>query len=263
MALSATSASAHEFWIEAKDYTLAPDAPLVADIRVGMRFKGNGLGFNPNRHTRFDVVTDGGAEPIASRLGDRPAIDQAIAGGGGLAIVVHQASDLNLDYDDPAKFEQFVREEGLDGTLEAHAARGLPPAGFREIYSRHAKALIDTGPGGGDRALGLPVEIVVEDDPYADPMPEAVTVRALAGGEPMSGALLNVFSRAEGEAREDTAHMPIRLDADGRAEVALEPGHRYLANAVLMREPDAAKARETGAAWESLWASSTWSTERD
>ena len=254
---------AHEFWLEAEDYTLRPGDPLRVDARVGMRFKGNALSFNPDRHTRFDVVEADRAQPVASRIGDRPALDQPVQGEGGLAIVVHQASDLDLDYTDPAKFRQFVREEGLDGTLEAHARRGLPPSGFREVYSRHVKALVDTGPGGTDRALGLPVELVVEGDPYSEPMPQTVTVQALANGEPMGGALLNLFSRAEGDEREDTVHTPLRLDGEGRATIPLEPGRRYLANAVLMREPSAEKARETGAVWESLWASTTWSTERD
>ena len=258
----APSASAHEFWIEAADYTLAPGDALVADLRVGQRFKGNALGFNPSRHTRFDIVSGDGVEPIASRIGDRPAVDQPVGGDGGLAIVVHQASDITLDYDDPATFEQFVREEGLDGTLERHRERGLPLSEFVEVYSRHVKALIDTGPGGADRALGLPIEVVIEGDPYADPMPESVTVRALYGGEPMAGALLNVFSRQAGDAREDTVHTPLRLDEEGRTTLALKPELRYLANVVKMREPNAGKAEETGAVWESLWGSTTWSTER-
>ena len=261
-ALWAAPTLAHEFWIEAEDYTLQPGETLRADTRVGMRFKGNTQAFLPPRHTRFDIVSGDAVQPLASRIGDRPAVQQRVEGEG-LAIVVHQATDTVLTYKDPAKFAQFVREEGLDGTLEAHAARGLPEDGFREVYSRHVKALVDLGPGGEDRALGLPIELVVEGDPYSEPMPSGVSVRALYNGEPMAGALLNVFAREADWEREQTEHTPIRLDDEGRATVPLVPGRRYLANVVKMREPDAGKAERTGAVWESLWASTTWSTERD
>ena len=265
MLASAPHALAHEFWIEPKDFTVEPGETIEAEIKVGQGFKGNAYSFNPRNHTRFTILTPDGDVEVDSRIGDRPAVSQSVATPG-LAILVHQTTDSLLTYDDPAKFRQFVDDEGLDGTLEAHAARGLPEAGFREIYSRHVKALVEVGDGsgdgeGGDRELGLPIELTVEGDPYAEPLPDSVTLRATYGGEPMDGALVNVFIRPLGETEGEAERLRPRADAQGRVTVPLEPGTRYLANVVKMREPEPLKAEDSDAVWESLWASTTFATD--
>ena len=264
MAFLATSfagpSAAHEFWLEPRDFTPEPGSVLEADIKVGQNFKGNSYSFNPSKFTRFDVIEGERAELVDSRIGDLPAVARLVEAPGPVTLL-HQTTDSILTYTERETFERFVEEEGLDGTLETHASRGLPETGFREVYSRHVKALAGVGgEGGADRAHGLPVELVVEGDPYADPLPEAVTVRALADGEPMVDALVNVFVRegADGEASE---RLRPRTDAEGRVTIPLAPGRRYLANVVLMREPSPEKAEETGAVWESQWASVTFATE--
>ena len=256
--LLGTPAEAHEFWIEARDYTIAPGEPVVADIKVGQELKGNTYAFNPRRHRRFGIVTESGETEVGSRIGDKPAVSQPVEEEG-LAIVVHETTDTELTYKDRGTFETFVTYEGLDGALERHAERGLPDDGFKELYSRAAKALVKVGEGGGtDRALGLPIEVVVEGDPYASPLPEVLPVRVIYGGEPMAGAQLNVFHRpVDGD--EGTLE-PLRLDAEGRVEVPVAPDRVYLLNVVKLREPSAEKAGETGAVWESLWGSTTFST---
>ena len=257
----AAPAFAHEFWIEPRDFTVEPGETLEADIKVGQMFKGNRYSFNPRNHTRFTLIGPEGEAKIASRIGDVPAVGQPVEGEG-LALLVHQTTDSLLTYDDAEIFARFIEQEGLDGTLEAHAARGLPETGFREVYSRHVKALAKVGEGGGaDRDLGLPIELTVEGDPYAEPMPGSVTLRATYGGEPMANALVNVFVRPIDEISDEVEQLRPRTDAEGRVTVPLKAGTRYLANVVKMREPSAEKAAETGAVWESLWASNTFATD--
>ena len=261
MLVPAAPGLAHEFWIEPRDFTVEPGEAIEADLKVGQDFKGNRYAFNPRNHTRFDIVMAGGETKVASRIGDVPAVAQAVEAPG-LAVLVHQTTDSRLTYDDPAIFRRFVEEEGLDGTLEAHAQRGLPESGFRELYSRHVKALVKVGEGPrADRELGLPIELTVEGDPYAEPRPDSVTIRATYGGEPMAGALVNVFARPLGKLEGEATRLRPRADAEGRVVVPLSPGTRYLANVVRMREPEPLKAEDSGAVWESLWASTTFATD--
>ena len=262
--LLAAPALAHEFWIEAEDYTPEAGEPVALDLHVGQGFRGNAQSYNPARERRTALFGPEGEAPIASRIGDRPAVVQVVPGAG-LLIAVHETTDSPLTYRDPAIFEQFVRDEGLDGTLERHAGRGLPPSGFTEMFSRSVKALVALdGEGGADRALGLPVEIVVEGDPYAEPMPEAVALLALVDGEPVGNALVNVFTKPESglEPGDEAGLTKLRTDAEGRVTLPLEPGLRYLANVVDMREASAEMEADTGAVWESRWGSTTFSTAR-
>ena len=256
------SALAHEFWIEAEDYTPEAGEPIALDLAVGQGFRGNAQSYNPARERRTALFGPDGEVPVTSRIGDRPAVVQAVPGSG-LLIAVHETTDSPLTYGDPAIFRQFVREEGLDGTLERHAERGLPPSGFTEIFSRSVKALVAlAGIGGEDRALGLPVEIVVGGDPYGEPMPASVTLTALVDGAPVKDALVNVFTKpGRGlEAGEEAGLVKLRTDGEGRVTLPLAPGTRYLANVVDMREASPELEADTGAVWESRWGSTTFST---
>ena len=254
--------TAHEFWIEAEDYRVTEGEPVRLDLLVGQGFRGNAQPFNPARQRRTALLGPEGEAALASRIGDRPAINQPVPGAG-LLIAVHETADSVLTYEDRETFETFVEQEGLDGALERHAERGLPDSGFREVFSRSVKALVRLGGGtGADRALGLPVEIVVEGDPYAEPPGGSVTLRALADGAPMAGALINVFSKPEGGLAPDgeARLAPLRADEGGRVTVPLEPATRYLANAVDLREASPELEERTGAVWESRWGSTTFST---
>lgn len=262
LAALAGPAAAHEFWIEAEDYRVEAGEPVRLDLLVGQGYRGNAQSFNPARQRRTALLGPEGEAEVTSRIGDRPAIDQPVPGEG-LLIAVHETNDSILTYRDRAIFETFVAEEGLDGTLERHAERGLPEEGFREAFSRSVKALVGLGGvGAQDRALGLPVEIVVEGDPYAEPMPAEVTLLALADGEPMAGALVNVFTKPDGGLAPgaEAGRLRPRADETGRVTVPLEPGTRYLANVVDMREASPELEERTGAVWESRWGSTTFST---
>jgi len=64
-----------------------------------------------------------------------------------------------------------------------------------------------------------------------------------------------VFEKAPDGA---VAVSTITTDGDGRALIAVRPGHRYMLDSVVLREPSAEVAEATGAVWESLWANLTF-----
>ncbi|MEM7565868.1 MAG: DUF4198 domain-containing protein [Pseudomonadota bacterium] len=263
LVLTAGAAGAHEFWIEADDYTIAPGEPLVANLRVGQQFRGSRLGYLPDRFRRFEIISPNGSVPITSRLGDAPAINQALEEAGP-HIVVHVTTDSTLTYDALEDFAAFTAAHGLDEKVTEHAARGLPNEGFGEAYSRSVKALVDVGgttEGPRDRALGLPIELVVEGDPYADPRPESVTVAALYQGAPIPNALISIFIKDMATPDAEATQTDIVADASGRVVVPLEEGLRYLLNVVVLREPSQELAEAEGVVWESLWGSTTFETD--
>jgi hypothetical protein len=51
----------------------------------------------------------------------------------------------------------------------------------------------------------------------------------------------------------------VRTNTEGVAMLPIQRGHSYLADAVVLRVPDAgSKAQESKAVWETLWASMTF-----
>lgn len=243
------AAQAHEFWLDMVDFKpkVSQSVPIV--FRNGEKFLGDSYPYLRKGARRFTVVDSRGEHRVKAIEGDDPAAEFTFAAPG-LAIVVYQGAPEEVDFDTFAKFEASLRNEGLDHIVEAHRKAGKPEMKIKESYARCTKALVKVGPGqGGDKAVGLPLEIVAERNPYLLTPGEGLPVRVLHVGRPLPGATVRVFNRADPQ-----SPRSVKTDAEGRAVAELPLPGEYLLNAVHMLEP----AKGEKAHWSSLWASLTF-----
>ncbi len=253
-AFSTLPTFAHEFWLMPDDFTLAPGDQMQVAMRVGQNLSGIAMIYNAANFTRFEVVSGDTSVPVPGRMGDLPALAMQV-GTAGLTIVVHETTDLTLNYTDFTKFQSFVTHKALTGVAEAHTARGLPETGFIESYRRYAKSLIAVGDGAGaDRAMGLRIEIVALANPYTDDVSAGLPLQVLLNGAPRAGAQVELFAMAPDGTVTTSLHT---TDATGRVTVPTASGHIYLADNVDMvalpnNDPTA------GPVWHSDWASLTY-----
>lgn len=247
LALAPAWACAHEFWIEAPQWQVAPGATLTASLRNGEDFKGIELAYFESRIARFELVQEGRRAPVTGRMGDRPALSVPVSSPG-LIVAAYESVPQSLTYAEWPKFAAFAAHKDFVDIATRHDARGLAREGFRERYTRHVKALFAAGDGAGaDSALGLETEFVALTNPYTAAGP--VAVQLLYQGAPRADAQIEVFARAPGG---EVTITTTRTDAQGQAEIAVSPGHAYLLDAVVLRPG-------TGdVAWETLWAAMTF-----
>ncbi|MFM2356605.1 MAG: hypothetical protein RLZZ528_2341 [Pseudomonadota bacterium] len=252
-ALLAQPLSAHELWIEPTDFQPELSAPVEAHLVNGQEFKGLQLSFLPGYVARLDLSLGDAVEKVAPRIGSKPAL-QAPALGDGLHVAVYQSVPATVKYASLEKFGSFVRHKDLGDALDRHAARGLPDADFAEVYTRFSKSLIGVGSAAGaDHDFGLETELVALANPYTDDMSGGLPLRLTYRGEIRADAQVEIFDRAP--SGEVTITRPL-TNADGVVTVPVTPGHHYMADAVVLREPEGENL--TGAVWESLWANLTW-----
>ncbi len=250
LACIAFGAKAHEFWIDPEEFQVPAGGAVTADLRVGQDFEGGAMSYLPPKFRRFDYIFDRRIGPVPGVIGDRPALRMS-APGDGLLIVVHQTTNSTITWDTWEEFVAFVEHKDAMWTLEAHDARGLERESVREVYSRYAKSLIAAGEGAGsDLETGLLTEIVAEENPYTDNMDDGIDVRVLYQGEPRIDEQIEIYEKA---ADGSVNVFTLRTDDAGRATVPVKPGHRYMLDSVVLREPDVADF-----AWESLWANLTF-----
>lgn len=254
-------AQAHEFWIEPRDFTLDVGERLLADIRVGQELQGSAASFSPKRFESFEIMNGSKRSAVRSAAGDSPAINEA-NNADGLTILASASTPRSLRYGIGSKFGKFLKKEGIPWVLERHRARGLPEKGFVEAYSRFAKALVKTGSGAGtDRAAGLELELVMLTNPYRETETD-LKVSVLWEGKPLADAQLSTFFKPTGLFAGDVVILRYQTDRNGIVTLP-RPAKTgvMLLNAVHMIEPDAKTILETGAVWESLWASTTFAIE--
>lgn len=251
-------ANAHEFWLEPLQYRIDVNKTVQANIKVGENFKGDTYAFFPNRFVRFELHHNGRERPISARLGARPAAAQAVDSDG-LTTLTYESTYTELTYDDPAVFDNFLTLDGLDWVRQAHKDRGLPERGFTEVFRRFAKSYIGTGNAQGeDRLIGYPLEWRLDANPYTLARQTPLTATLFLNDEPSAGVLARVFMKSGNEEAEE---LRLTTDENGQISIPFRENTAYLVSSVHMQEPPADVAEETGAVWESLWASAVFYRE--
>jgi uncharacterized GH25 family protein len=252
--LAASPAHAHELWIDPAAYQPAVGDPIVAELFNGENFVGNHLVYLPKFFDRFEIIAANKSAPVKNRLGNRPALNQASLGDG-LHVIVFQSKPDTLNYATFEKFKAFAQHKDFADIETRHTARGLPTERFDELYTRFSKSLVGVGGAqGADRRLGLETELVALENPYTDTTTDGVDVQLFYQEAIRADTQIEFFEKAPDGTVRVSLH---RTDAQGRATLPVKPGHTYMADAVVLREPDLRHAKRD-AAWETLWANLTF-----
>lgn len=246
---------AHEYWIEPITYQVAADGRLEGNLANGQEFSGTKLPYLPQRFVNFAVFAGDQWARVPGRPGDIPALNIDPLGEG-LHVVAYQSINATVDYDTWEEFQTFVDHKDLGDVLSQHRARGLPDAGFTEIYARFSKTLIAVGDGAGaDRRVGLETEIVALTNPYTDDLSDGMRVQVFYRDAVRADTQVEVFQKAADGSVDITLH---RTDAEGIATIPVAPGFAYMLDAVVLKEPNAALAESSDAVWQTLWANMTF-----
>ena len=224
----ATTASAHDFWIEPSTFHPSVGDTVTASLRVGEDFAGDVVPrssrlldafFVRDARGQRDVVGFENADPAGILRVDAP----------GVTVVGYRSKPYPHTIS-AAMFRQFLDEEGVD----------LPVSGeddVRERFTRYAKTLLVNGDG-RDQQLGFRYEIVREKEK---------TFRLLFEGKPIANRLVVALHR-------DGTRIAARTNGQGRVSFRLTKSGVWLVKSVhVVRAPAG-----SGADWESLWASLTF-----
>src|SRR2546428_10417025 len=250
IALSGTPLFAHDMWIDPTTFFPQPGAIVGVRLRVGQDLLGDPLPRDPTLINQFVFEDAAGRKPVIGRDGADPAGFLRVAVPGLLVIGYHSnPSAIELAAE---KFNQYVKEEGLDAVAALRARRNETGASAHELFSRCAKSLVLSGSpteAQGDRRLGFTLELVAERNPYAIRTGEDLPVRLTYENRPLAGALVLAMNRLN-----PSEKLAARTDNDGRVRLRLPRGGMWLIKAVHLGPAPAGANAE----WASFWASLTF-----
>ncbi|MEX2272592.1 MAG: DUF4198 domain-containing protein [Vicinamibacterales bacterium] len=261
-ALAVVGLAAHEFWVTAARWQVAPSGRLTILANVGSVFPAADSFTTPDRVASVRLVgpqTDLTIPPPYRREADSLAADIAAPSTPGTYVGVFAIRPRTAEKSG-AVFEEHLKHQGLRQVAAERAARGETAKAVRERYSRYGKTLITVGSGGdrsaATRPLGLKLELVPLVDPTGLAAGSRLRVRLLLDGKPLPGALAGAIY-AGSKVAPDQWPLTAVTDARGEAEFLLEHRGPWLVRAVTMQRredelgPDAAD-------WETYWASLTF-----
>jgi uncharacterized GH25 family protein len=253
IAMSGATLFAHDMWIEPTTFAPAPGEIVGVRLRVGQDLLGDPIPRDPALLRQFVADDAEGRKPVVGRDGLDPA-GYVRAGVAGLLVVGYHSHPSSVEL--PAeKFNQYLKDEGLDSIAALRASRGRTGAPAREMFTRCAKSLVLSGPPDvtqRDHALGFTLELVAERNPYALAAGQDLPVRLTYENRPLAGALVVAMNQSNPAERQ-----AIRTDKDGRARFRVSRSGMWLIKAVHMIEAPAGSKTD----WASYWASLTFALD--
>lgn len=254
---SLATAQAHDFWILPSNFAPAVGEPISFRLAVGQQWVGDPFPRSNQRIVRFALAGPAGVADIPGVEAVDPAgLGRLAAPGYYVAGYASNNSPLSLE---AAKFEDYLRLEGLEWVIAERARRGESQAASREVYARCAKSLLHV-PGspsttGFDHDFGCALELVPEQAPDTIRPGEVLPLRLLYRGKPLVGALVILMPKANPQAT-----VQARSDRKGRVRLPLAAAGVWMAKAVHMVRLQGADEQREAADWQSYWASLTFET---
>jgi uncharacterized GH25 family protein len=249
--------TAHEFWLEPVRFVVAPGSQVYLGRWVGDKFSGERWSGRSARLEQLRHYEPGGRITDLTeqaRRSDSLQTTVSIATAG-THLLAFRTNDAQITL--PAeKFEAYLQEEGLTGVQQQRARRKQTDKPGREAYRRCAKTLLQAGPvlptdTAWRQPVGHPLEIVLEQNPYALRAGASLTARVLVDGRPAAYQTVQAWLRpAQGPAQ----HLTLRANNNGRVLLRLQQPATVLLGTVRM-VPHATPAT---ADWHSTWATFTF-----
>lgn len=257
--LAAMPALAHEMFLKAKEYDVAPNSAQVVRLMNGTFDKSensinrdrmadvsvaaNGRVTNPPEDAWYD---DTNSSYLRYRTGE--------AGTYVIGVSTHP-SLIDLSAED---FTEYLRHDGILDTLAAFE-KDSELTEVRERYSKHVRTVVQVGDERSpdfSRPLGYPVEILLDQNPYDLNIGDELSFRVLFNGEPVDNQIVRAsYEGFHGrDASDDHANAyTLRTDEDGRARFRLTDKALWYIALIHMEKVDNSEVD-----YESNWATVTF-----
>jgi hypothetical protein len=236
---------------------MAPDALTSLTLQVGHGPFRQRSPITARRITRFQAISPTGAvldfhEHL--QLGQPSEDGEFRLKKPGAYVLVLQTDDRAQSHLPSIRFNDYLKVEGLAPALEQRMRTHRMDADGSERYSRCAKSLVQVGlPGTGEKSavskpIGLPLEIVPEENPYHVPRAARLPVRVIYAGRPLAGALVKLTNLAN-DAVPFEAHP---TDREGRASFVMPSTGTWLLNVIWTKALPATEEADFETVFSSL-----------
>ena len=252
---AALPGQAHEFWMLARPFAMAPNGGTRLSLNVGEYFSGDAIAFSTQYVAALHHHARGVDQDLLPRVATTPTV-------GEFPIRLEQAGTHLFSYDSQPnritlggeKFHAYLHDEGLDDIVRQREQAGTANTPARERYRRFVKTLVEVGGKHDDTyrvRTGQRFEIVPIDDPLAAGAGDTLRFCLLFERKPLENALIKAW-HVHGD---QTVMIRVRTDGAGMAAFDLPYAGTWMLSVVHM----VAATGSTEDDWDSLWGNLTFS----
>lgn len=252
--LTCTALGSHEFWLEPQRFVLKKGEVVLLKFKVGENFegenwKGNSASVQSLKLYYANIQDD--LESLITNETDGDSLSLQFYDEGS-ALVAYQSANKHIELE-PAKFLEYLKEDGLTNAIEFREKNGETDSTGRENYMRCAKTLFQIGATKDEvhkKYCAMPLEFVPTLHPYLLRKDQPMSFRLLSRGKPLPDALVKVWHRLNGK----TTKVECTTNKDGLVEFPITFAGKFMISSVQMERIE----NEANAQWQSYWATFTW-----
>jgi len=234
---------AHDTWLVPSAFRTAPGQTVRVRLATSEAFPTSEAAASPERIARFTLHTPAGTQSVTGyRVEGTFLVADVAPSVAGHAIVVAETKPRLLVLE-AKQFNEYIGDEELQAVIAARSAQGKTNSAGRERYRKIAKTILCAGTANDSLYAtpeGLWLEIIPERSTCGLRAGDALSVRVLFEGKPLSGA--RVAAGYEGV----TGHkypVWIPTGSDGRATVTFDrPGAWFVRTLHMIPVKDDAEA---------------------
>ncbi len=241
---------AHGYWFEADNFSVKLNEKTGIRLFIGEALKKEEeRPYQASKTVAFQMFSTAGSFDMRSMAedGTMPLLNfSADRSGTFLLSMERNWSYIKLEAN---KFEDYLREDGMDYIIAERRRLGESKKEGRERYSRFIKMLFQVGGSRSDAAMtlvGSKLEIVPLENPYSKKVGDNLKLRIYFGGFPLTENV--VF--ADNSDGDKYSTQKLTTDKDGKVVVKLDRKGVWLVRLVFMQRCE----KNCGEAdWESFW----------
>lgn len=255
--VSAATLAAHDLFLRADSYFVAPDGTVRLQVLNGTFSKSENAVTKDRLRELTMVAADGVTKPVDmsgwAETGDTSIVTVRVGESGTYVIGASlRPREIALKAKD---FNAYLASDGLPDIVAERRRTGELDRPARERYSKHVKALVQVGSirtMGYGAELGYPAELVPLDNPYSLRPGGTLRVRAVVEGSPIVNQVVIAGGRTSGGGR--IAPRSVRTNRDGVARIPISARGVWYVKFIRMQRA----AADTTIDYESKWATLTF-----
>lgn len=239
----------HEFWLHPLKFIYQPGENAIIRFWVGENFVGNPWELRQNRVIRIEHISSSATHKLLDQV--RPEKGKQVElklDSEGTHLVIMQSTNAFIELQ-AEEFNAYLKEDGLDEVYAHRQKTNTLNKPAKENYARCAKVLIQAGSTTDNmhlKQVGLPLEIIPLQNPYAIKQGDEISFQVLYEGKPLPFTLVKVWNRKNN----NTILQNIYTQKDGRITTRVGNTGSWMISCVKM-----VPSKEEGADWQSYWSS--------
>jgi len=249
------TARAHDLFLKFDSYFLKPNSKAIVRLLNGT-FRASENPVARDRMSDASIVKPSGERlhPLLTDWRDegKTALLDLQTGEAGTYVAGLYTKPRELPLK-AAQFNNYLAHDGVPDTLAARKRDGELNKDAHERYSKHVKAIFQVGEARTDSfktALGYPVEIIPQQNPYALKIGQTLDVLCVKDGQPLAGQFVLAGRELNGK---ELAAPSVRTDERGLAHIVLKSKGKWYVKFIHMTAVNDSQVN-----YESKWATLTF-----